>query len=669
MSVAIVFLCIFLYSLPLAWSQTPANYQPGFLYTFCNNNSHAGSTKFQSNLGALLSRSLNNESGISSFSMVSEGEDPDKVYGLFLCRPDVSKHICQSCIDAATLKIVQVCQHKEAIIWYNECFLRYSNRSFFSNLEMKPAFYMWNTQNASAPDKFDQKLGEMFQNLTAEATSSDGMYAIGQVEVSNFLNLYGIVQCTRDLRMSYCRRCLDEVVGYIPKLMEGKKGVRVFVPSCYIRYETYPFAAVEDPIVEAQVPSSISPRGRKGRKTKWIAIGTSLSGIVVVAFCVYYVIRRRKGADPEEKESKGDLCLLDLGGGRLDAEDYSSETLQGDMLAKSKEFPVIGFDLVYEATQHFSNDNKLGEGGFGPVYKGTLSDGKEIAVKRLSKTSGQGLQEFKNEVILIAKLQHRNLVRLLGCCLEGNELLLIYEYMPNKSLDFFLFDSTRGLQLDWKTRFSIINGIARGISYLHEDSRLRIIHRDLKPSNILLDGDMNPKISDFGLARIFAGSENGTNTAKIVGSYGYMAPEYAMEGLYSNKSDVFSFGVVLLEIITGRKNAGFHLSGMGLSLLSYAWQLWNEGKGLELMDPLLGDSCCPDEFLRCYHIGLLCVQEDAFDRPTMSSVIIMLRSESLSLRQPERPAFSVGRFANNQEIASGSSSSVNGLTASTAVPR
>ncbi|KAL6344250.1 hypothetical protein AAG906_037813 [Vitis piasezkii] len=614
MSVVIVFLCIFLYSLPLLGPKLRPITNLGF-YTFCNNNSHAGSTKFQSNLGALLSRSLNNESGISSFSMVSEGEDPDKVYGLFLCRPDVSKHICRSCIDAATLKIVQDCQHtKEAIIWYNECFLRYSNRSFFSNLEMK--------------------LGEMFQNLTAEATSSDGMYAIGQVEVSNFLKLYGIVQCTRDLRMSYCRQCLDEVVGLIPDLLEGKQGGRVLAPSCYIRYEVYPFAVVEDPVVEAQVPQASVHAVWKGRKTKWIAIGTSLSGIVVVAFCVYY------------------LCLLDLGGGRLDAEDYSSETLQGDMLAKSKEFPVIGFDIVYEATQHFSNDNKLG--------KGTLSDGKEIAVKRLSKTSGQGLQEFKNEVILIAKLQHRNLVRLLGCCLEGNELLLIYEYMPNKSLDFFLLvwpinfecvaNSTRGLQLDWKTRFSIINGIAR-------------------PSNILLDGDMNPKISDFGLARIFAGSENGTNTAKIVGSYGYMAPEYAMEGLYSNKSDVFSFGVVLLEIITGRKNSGFHLSGMGLSLLSYAWQLWNEGKGLELMDPLLGDSCCPDEFLRCYHIGLLCVQEDAFDRPTMSSVIIMLRSESLTLRQPARPAFSVGRFANNQEIANGSSSSVNGLTASTALPR
>ncbi|KAJ9705874.1 hypothetical protein PVL29_003803 [Vitis rotundifolia] len=151
------------------------------------------------------------------------------------------------------------------------------------------------------------------------------------------------------------------------------------------------------------------------------------------------------------------------------------------------------------------------------------------------------------------------------------------------------------------------------------------------------------------MARIFGGSEREANTTTIVGTHGYIAPDYAMEGLYSIKSDVLGFRVLLLEIITERRNAGFHLSKHSTSLLSYAWQLWNEGKGLELMDPLLIESCCLDEFLRFYHIGLLCAQEDAFDRPTMSSVVFMLKSETVTLRQPERPAFSIGRFTDCDE--------------------
>ncbi|KAI7754298.1 hypothetical protein M8C21_024814, partial [Ambrosia artemisiifolia] len=229
------------------------------------------------------------------------------------------------------------------------------------------------------------------------------------------------------------------------------------------------------------------------------------------------------------------------------------------------------------ATGNFSASNKIGEGGFGPVYKGVLDDGREIAVKRLSETSQQGLDEFKNEVICIAKLQHRNLVKLLGYCIHQNELIMIYEYMLNKSLDFFLFDETKSLMLDWPQRFNIIQGMARGILYLHQDSRLQIIHRDLKAANILPDSDMNPKISDFGLARNFVGHDTVAKTKKVVGTHGYISPEYAVYGRFSIKSDVFSFGVIVLETVSGMRNREFVHEDHSDNLLGHAWRLYIEG--------------------------------------------------------------------------------------------
>ncbi|CAL9104087.1 unnamed protein product [Musa textilis] len=307
--------------------------------------------------------------------------------------------------------------------------------------------------------------------------------------------------------------------------------------------------------------------------------------------------------------------------------------------AKDLDLPLFDLGAVADATGNFSIENKLGEGGFGPVYKGKLEDEQEIAVKRLSKTSVQGVDEFKNEVVLIAKLQHRNLVRLLGCCIQGEERMLIYEYMPNGSLDSFLFDKAKGWLLNWPTRYGIIVGIARGLLYLHQDSRLRIIHRDLKASNILLDMHMNPKISDFGMARIFGGDETEVNTKRVVGTYGYMSPEYAMDGIFSVKSDVFSFGVLVLEIISGKKNRGIYDSSRTLNLLGYTWSLWREGKGLELVDEAIGDSFPKAEVLRCMKVGLLCVQERPEDRPTMSAVMLMLGSDSALLPQPRQPGF------------------------------
>ncbi|CAL2240451.1 unnamed protein product [Prunus armeniaca] len=318
--------------------------------------------------------------------------------------------------------------------------------------------------------------------------------------------------------------------------------------------------------------------------------------------------------------------------------------------------PLFDLSTVAKATNDFSSSNKLGEGGFGPVYKGTLIGGKEIAVKRLSKNSGQGMIEFKNEVKLIARLQHRNLVKLLGCCVQEEEKILIYEFMPNKSFDFFIFsmvlsdanhmafnlkfssDQEGQRLLDWPTCFHIIGGIARGLLYLHQDSRLRIIHRDLKASNILLDNSMNPKISDFGLAKTFGSDQSRGNTNRVVGTFGYISPEYAVDGIFSMKSDVFSVGVILLEMLSRKKNRGFSHPDHHLNLLGYAWILWIEDKALELIDKTLRDSCTISEVLRCLHVALLCVQRVPEDRPSMSSVVLMLSSD-VTLPPPMQPGF------------------------------
>ncbi|GAU21485.1 hypothetical protein TSUD_242080 [Trifolium subterraneum] len=305
------------------------------------------------------------------------------------------------------------------------------------------------------------------------------------------------------------------------------------------------------------------------------------------------------------------------------------------------DLPVFDFSILVKASNNFSSVNKLGEGGFGPVYKGTLVDGKEVAIKRHSKVSDQGLEEFKNEIALIAKLQHRNLVNLLGCCIHKEEMLLLYEYMPNKSLDYFIFDETRSKLLVWTHRSNIIAGIARGLLYLHQDSRLKIIHRDMKTSNILLDAHMNPKISDFGLARTFRGDQVEAKTKKMVGTYGYMPPEYAVHGRYSMKSDVFSFGVIVLEIISGNKIKRFYDPEHSLNLLGHAWRLWIENMPMELLDTDLLDMCISSEVIRCIHVGLLCVQQKPGDRPDMSSVILMLNGEKL-LPQPKAPGFYTG---------------------------
>ncbi|KAJ7946880.1 G-type lectin S-receptor-like serine/threonine-protein kinase [Quillaja saponaria] len=367
---------------------------------------------------------------------------------------------------------------------------------------------------------------------------------------------------------------------------------------------------------------SITDARRKKKEALVLIISLTLAGMLVLV-SVMYLVRKRN------KERKKNARV----GSRIHREE--------------PELPLFDIVEILEATNKFSADNKIGEGGFGPVYKGKLVDGQEVAVKRLSRTSKQGISEFMNEVRLVTNLQHRNLVRVLGGCIEGNERILVYEYMSNKSLDNFIFDPRRSSTLNWKKRHDIVMGIARGLLYLHQDSRLTIIHRDLKTSNVLLDSRFNAKISDFGMAHTFRGDQSEAKTKRIAGTYGYMPPEYAINGRFSAKSDVFSFGVIVLEILSGIKNKNFDHPDHHQNLLGQAWILWKERRPLEFMDSNSDHSYVPSELLRCMHVGLLCVQKFPDDRPTMLSVVFMLGNDSMILLEPKEPGF-FGENSRNQ---------------------
>ncbi|KAK7400458.1 hypothetical protein VNO78_11666 [Psophocarpus tetragonolobus] len=390
------------------------------------------------------------------------------------------------------------------------------------------------------------------------------------------------------------------------------------------------------------------PKGVLGRKRIVAILFASVIASVILFSYVYYLWKRK---------SK-DKVMQHI------SQDYPRE--ENDVQSNTHpNLPFFSLKTIIAATKNFGHENKLGQGGFGSVYKGCLANGQEIAVKRLSEHSGQGTEEFKNEVSLLVKLQHRNLVRLLGCCFEKEERMLVYEYLPNKSLDFFIFDKNQRSSLAWDKRFEIILGIARGVLYLHQDSRLKIIHRDLKASNVLLDAAMNPKISDFGMARIFGEDQIQARTKRVVGTYGYMSPEYAMEGRYSTKSDVFSFGVLLLEIIAGKRNTDCCKERASPNLIGYVWILWTEGSALDMVDSALCESYPHALVLRCIHIGLLCVQENAINRPSMLEVVFMLSNET-HLSPPKKPAFLLnGNQDFPESSTSGGGSSINEVTETT----
>uniref|UniRef100_A0A0D3GS23 Uncharacterized protein n=1 Tax=Oryza barthii TaxID=65489 RepID=A0A0D3GS23_9ORYZ len=592
---------------------------------------YAANSTYETNLLDLISALQGNASSsptLYASGVVGSG-GRDAVYGVMLCRGDLSTSDCNDCGTRAGQDVGRACNRtRVAALVYNQCYVRVSDADFLAattnNSGEVALMSSTNITRAADVRAYDAAVVSLLNATVRYAVeNSTRMFATGQRVGADpgFPNLYATAQCAFDITLEACRGCLEGLVArWWDTFPVNVEGARIAGTRCNLRselnqgtfYTGQPMVVLRaDGLAPPQgpAPAATTGAGKNNSASKVLVIVVPIVAVAIVAatsVCIWNARKKRRSRKAEHFSE-------------LDA----SEDLE------SVKSTLITLASLQVATDNFHESKKLGEGGFGAVYKGLLF-GQEVAVKRLAKGSNQGLEELKNELVLVAKLHHKNLVRLVGFCLEEGERLLVYEYMPNKSLDIFLFDSEQSRQLDWVTRFKIIEGIARGLQYLHQDSQKKIVHRDMKASNVLLDADMNPKIGDFGLARLFGQDQTRDVTNRIVGTFGYMSPEYVIRGQYSTKSDVFSFGILVIEIVTGRRNSGPHFLEQNEDLISIVRRHWEEGNIVEMIDHSLGRNYPEAELLKCVNIGLLCVQQNPVDRPTMADVMVLLNSDATS---------------------------------------
>ncbi|XP_066315137.1 cysteine-rich receptor-like protein kinase 34 isoform X1 [Miscanthus floridulus] len=618
-------------------------------------NGSSSNAPFRANLLTLLS-ALPRAAAPTGFASLSLGAGRDRAFVRGLCRGDFQPPRCLADLQEAVRTLGGSCpSSRRAAVWL-DVYVAYADTNASTPREDDFRMLLYDTRLVAEPAAYLKAYGALMRNLVARAVGVGGgggeagttarqFFATGEAQyASDDPNgtMYGMVQCMRDITAADCHRCLQASVPQLP-CCKGNQGGVVLAYNCFLRIQVYTYydLALDAPPSAAEPPSP-TPAGEtsgtgRPRNTIILAVVVPLGTILLAFVCTTGVyLRRRRGVN--ERRSRPPDVPYSRAPPRGRAKDDRSATY---VHPEKFTLPVLRV-----ATGNFAAENKLGEGGFGEVFKGRLQDGQAVAVKRLSKGSSQGFHELKNELILAAKLTHRNLVQLLGVCLEETEKLIVYEYLPNRSLDTILFGRRQQQALDWSKRYTIISGIAPGLLYLHEESRLRIIHRDLKPSNVLLGSDMTPKISDFGLARAFWGDESREVTKRPVGTLGYMSPEYAYYGHVSTKSDMFSFGVIVLEIVTGQRNSSPSVEdGSNRNLLSYVWEKWRRGSVAETVDASLGGQYARTEALACVQIGLLCVQKDPRSRPDASEVVLMLDGRSAIQQTPSRPAFCSGSIS------------------------
>ncbi|CAI8604769.1 unnamed protein product [Vicia faba] len=614
--------CLLFLLLPLFFTiNSDANDQLIFRNHKCNNDlgNFTGDSAYPNNRDTVLGKIYSDREIDYGFYNFSYGEEPDIVNAIGFCRGDVNPNDCRDCLKSSAVLLTERCPiQKEAIGYYDLCTLRYSNASIFG--VMNTNGYVYNSgKKAVVDDAFNQTLSGLLDELKSAGAEGDSRKKFAEKSVkviesnsSNNDTIYGLVQCTPDLTKQNCTTCLDLAFDDLSFWCKEMKGCLYLGPSCSVRYDIVQFyqSIVNNTESPAPQPSSqaISPKASSGNSTTnpsntkgkkrvlrtaiAIVLALVVAAILVVGGCIYCERRKPKPQYTAEIQDAVQETYEDE-----DEVKAGNDLKVGDLLQ-------FDFETIKLATGNFSDASALGQGGFGTVYKGTL-DGLDVAIKRLANNSKQGETEFKNEVLLTGKLQHRNLVKLLGFCLHRGERLLIYEFVPNKSLDYIIFDSIKRANLNWERRLKIIKDIAR----------------------------------DFGIAKLFAPNQTHGMTSTVIGTYGYMAPEYIKHGEFSIKSDVFSFGVIVLEIIYGRRNTKFRDGENIKDLLDNAWENWKTGTSLDIVDPMLEQDLNKDEKKRCIHVGLLCVQEDIDVRPTMSSVLLMLSSTSYPLPEPSEPPF------------------------------
>ncbi|XP_042442599.1 cysteine-rich receptor-like protein kinase 2 [Zingiber officinale] len=534
----------------------------------------------------------------------AQSSAPHPVYALLQCRGYLSTADCLACFSVAAVHIIRRCGAANgARVIYDGCFLRYESAPFFYQGTLPGNSNSCGSRNATGG--FAAALRALLEDLSAATPRTPQFFAAAERE-----GVFGIAQCVTTIDEEGCGQCLAVAVNNAELCLPGADG-RAVDAGCFMRYS-------DESFFPANQTMDLSPFLNSGRSSKrraiiWGVTG-GVGGLLLLLGLVALVWIRRSG---DQQGRKGDIL--------------GATELQGPLNFHYKD--------LKKATNNFSEDSKLGEGGFGDVYKGILKNRKIVAVKRLAIAQiSRARTDFQSEVKLISNVHHRNLIRLLGCSSKGKDFLLVYEYMANSSLDKFIFGDKRGF-LNWKQRFSIIVGMARGLSYLHQEFHVCIIHRDIKCSNILLDDDLQPRIADFGLARLLPDDKSHLST-QFAGTLGYTAPEYAIHGQLSVKVDTYSFGVVILEIISGRKNNDVKLEPETQYLLEWVWKLYERDQLIELVDGTLDPSeFSLEEVKRIIKIALLCTQSAAADRPTMSEIVVMLLSQSDNTLQPTRPTF------------------------------